>query len=360
LPTGAVDLSDQHDSLHYQECSSFQELPAKANDRGCQTSPISLPQSGNSSSQDSHQSRSVFEENSLNDNWLLEDFLGLSKSPVNLDIPVDDQQLNIQDNAAVWHTKPTSQHRRPNPPQHANCQSVTHSSADRLSMSPGNGQSYSAPNPQHLKGSFEGQHGTLQSAAESYRSNSIFDNPVPDPRSQPPPRPVSAFILLHDDNRLPSWKFDGKTMVEIDNTEFPSRPPKEPVKSRKKRKFRASISPSREKLNVRYIPTESLAQAKQSGPARNSTAKFYSSHWDSGYFSVNSALSSKLLLSLSSLNLTDDPNLKTDYKDVGSGFVEVEATWRMKQTDLEKLSDSIVDGTGSKILAALSPTSGTG
>jgi hypothetical protein len=59
-----------------------------------------------------------------------------------------------------------------------------------------------------------------------------------------------------------------------------------------------------------------------------------------------------LLLSLSSLNLTDDPNLKTDYKDVGSGFVEVEATWRMKRIDLEKLSDSLVNGPSSESLAA--------
>jgi hypothetical protein len=181
LPTEAADLSDQQDPLHYQQCGSFQQIPAEANDRGYQTSPNSLPQSNNLLSRGSQQSSSVFEENSINGDWLLGDFPGLYKKPINLDIPVDNQQLNIQDNAAAWQPNQASQHQRPNPPQHVNHQSVPHSPADPLTMSSGNDQSYSTPNPQQLNCSFEGQHGTLQSAAESYRSNSIFNNPAQAP-----------------------------------------------------------------------------------------------------------------------------------------------------------------------------------
>jgi hypothetical protein len=361
LPTGADNLFNLDDYPHYQQSGSLQQISTEASDRGYQTRLNSFPQYNGSLSHDSLQSSLIFENNSINGDWLLENFPDLSKNPNDLNIPLDNQQLNMQDNATAKQPIPASQHQCYNPPQHATHQSVSQNSPDHLTVSSQNDQTYSKSNLHQLNCSCEGQHENLEPSAEGYRNNSISDNPAPGP--QPPPLPYSAvgFTVLHDGHKLPSWKLNGKTRVKVDPDEFPSRRPKERDKCRRRRKRPHSIAPSQTKHPLPYVPAESLDQALQSCPTRNSTVKrntvsskvtVCSNLRDSGYFSVNSALCNSLLLSLSSLNLTDDPSLKTDYKDIGGGLVEVEAKWRMKLSDLEKLSESLVNDPSSQSLAA--------
>lgn len=367
LPTGAVGLSNQQDHIQYQQNGCLQQIPTAANDRGNPTKLNSLPQSNESLNHDCQQSSLIFEKNSIDDNWSGEPFPDLSEDLADMDnvgnmdyldgdlflLPADGQQLNMQDNVAERQPNPASQHQRPNPLQHVNHRSVPQLPADPLTIDSRNDRTYSTPNPQQLNCSFEGQHGTLQPSAKRYRSKSISDNPHPTPQHPIPPDPTMEFRVLHNGHRPTSWRLIGGRMVIVDPDEFHTHRSKKRVKGRPGREIRDSIAPCQEQLNApNFVPQESLTQAMQSCATRNSTVNYdvltskilaRSDLNDSGYVSLDSALRNSLRLSFSSLNLTDDVDFETNYKEAGGGFVDVFLKWRMRRSHIEKLNNPLIN-----------------
>lgn len=306
-----------------------------------------------------------------------EPFPGLSQNPIDWDnaedtgylggdlsLSVDDQQLNIQDNEPARQPDPASHHRRSNPLQHANHQGVLQLAADPLTVGSGNDRTYSTPNPQQLDCSFEGQYGTLQPSAKRYRANSTFDNPNPAPQYPLPPAPTMKFGVIHKGHNQISWRpicMNSSGMVKVDPDGFPTDHRRKRVKGQPGSETRDSLALYQLQLNMpNLVPQESPAsQAMQSDTTQDPTVNHHvhpskvsvhSDLRDSGYVSAfDSAVLDSIRSSFSSLNLADDVNFKTDYKEADDGYVDVKvkAKWRMRRSYLEKLRDAPINGPSS-------------
>lgn len=149
---------------------------------------------------------------------------------------------------------------------------------------------------------------------------------------------------------------DGNSMVKINPNEFPPNHRRKRPRGKIANEARDSIAlyPKQNSGGTRSIPAGSPAShvARASAargplvnrPVNSSNVSVHSSLRDSGYISnFDSAMVESIRSSLSSFALTDDPNLNTDYKEDGDGYVvvEVQAKWRVRKSYLEK-RDSLV------------------
>jgi hypothetical protein len=302
-----------------------------------------------------------------------EPFPGLSQDTIDLgnvedtgcldggpSLSMDDQQINMQDDEAGRQLDPASHHQRSNSLPRANPQSVAQLPADPLTMGSQNDRTCSTLSPQKLDCSCEGQHGILQPSAKHYRTNSIFNNPTPPPQYPLPPAPTK-FGVIHKGHNQKSWRpigVNSSGMVKVDPDGFPTDHRRKRVRGQPGSETRDSIALYQLQLNApNPVPQESPAsQAMELDTTQNPTVDHYvhpskvsvhSDLRDSGYVSVfDSAVLDSIRSSFSSLNLADDVNFKTDYKEADDGFVdvEVEAKWRMRRSALEKLKDAPING----------------
>jgi hypothetical protein len=154
---------------------------------------------------------------------------------------------------------------------------------------------------------------------------------------------------------------NGSSMVKVDPDGFPTDHPRKRVKGQPGSETRDSIALYQMQLNMpNLVPQETPAsQAMQSDATGNPTVNHHvrpskdsvhSDLRDSGYVSVSdSAVVDSIRSSFSSLNLADDVNFQTGYKEADDGFVhvKVEAVWRMRRSYLEKLRDAPTNGPSS-------------
>jgi hypothetical protein len=389
--TAIIDSRHQHDSLQDQQNGDIPQLPRTAaidppyqenirQDQACGCTPqmprVSFHSTYKHDSPQYHYHGFVPQMPSGDFDSLYqhgEPFPGLSQNPIDLDnvedtscldggllLSMDDQQLNVQDNEAARQPDPASHHQRSNPLQHANHQSVPQLPADPLTIGSRNDRTYSTPNPQQLDCSFEGQHGTLKPSTKHYRTDSIFDNPTPPPQYPLPPAPTTKFEVIHKGHNQKSWRpivVNGSSMVTVDPDGFPTDHRRKRVKGQPGSETRDSIAIYQLQLNgPNLVPQESPAsQAMQSDTTRNPTVNHHvhpskvsvhSDLRDSGYVSVFNSAFDSIRSSFSSLNLADDVNFKTDYKEADDGFVDVKvkAQWRMRRSFFEKLRDPPING----------------
>jgi hypothetical protein len=305
-----------------------------------------------------------------------EPFTGLSHSPIDLGNAADtgsldgglslsmhDQQLNVQDNETARQPDQASHYQRSNPLQHANHQSVPQLPTDPLIIGSRNDRPCFTPKPQQLDCSFEGQHGTLQPSAKHYRTNSILDNPTSPPQCPLPPAPTMKLGVIHKGYNQKSWQpigMNGSGMFKVDPDGFPTDHPRKRIKGQPGSETRDSITLYQLQLNVPNLaPQESPAsQAMQSDTTQNPEVSHHVHPWkvsvhsdlrDSGYVSIFDSALDSMRSSISSLNLADEVNFKTDYKEADDGFVDVKvkAKWRMRRSYLDKLRDAPINGPSS-------------
>jgi hypothetical protein len=280
----------------------------------------------------------------------------------------DDQQVNGRENESARQPDLAFHHQLSSPLQHDNHQTVQQLHREPLGIEPQNYQAFLTPNVQQPDCSFEGQNGTSYSSAKHYCNNLIFDNPNPAPQYPLPPLPTMNSGVIHKGYNQTSWRpigVKGSSITKVDPDGFPTNHRRKRLRGQSGREFRDSIALWQLQHNSPNLAAqESRApQAAQPDTTQNPTAIHHDRHpkilvqsdfRDSGYASVFDSAVDTMRSSISSLNLADDVNFKTDYKEADDGYVDVKlkAQWRMRRSYLEKLRDAPLSGLSSESAAA--------
>jgi hypothetical protein len=237
-----------------------------------------------------------------------------------------------------------------------------------LSIGPQHYQTFLTPNAQQPDCLFEGQNGTSHSSAKHYCNNLIFDNPNPAPPYPLPPLPTMNSGVIHKGYNQTSWcpiGVKGSSITKVDPDGFPTDHRRKRLRGQSGREFRDSIALWQLQHNSSNQAAEEshASQATQPDTTQNPAAihrdrplkvSVQSDLRDSGYASVFDSAVDTMRSSISSLNLADDVNFKTDYKEADDGYVDVKfkAQWRMRRSYLEKLRDAPLSGLSSESTAA--------
>jgi hypothetical protein len=280
----------------------------------------------------------------------------------------DDQQVNGRENELARQPDRAFHHQLSNPLQHDNRQTVQQLHREPLSIGPQHYQTFLTPNAQQPDCLFEGQNGTSYSSAKHYCNNPIFDNHNPAPQYPLPPLPTMNSGVIHKGYNQTSWcpiGVKGSSITKVDPDGFPTNHRRKRLRGQSGREFRDSIALWQLQHNSSNLAAQEshTSQATQPDTTQNPTAIHHdrprkvsvqSDLRDSGYASIFDSAVDTMRSSISSLNLADDVNFKTDYEEADDGYVEVKlnAQWRMRRSYLEKLRDAPLSGLSSESAAA--------